>query len=505
MSMVNIYSTDQNLLQGVAVTRIYGNLITALLLLIPLYLTAMEFPDTPALTWFANRAGPVWFITFLAVAAVRVLRTDTRLIWTPIFWIPAQSAIFFGFGPMVLVFGNDITQQKLARHFLSVTDQELIWANQLSTVGVLFLLFGVFLHLYVSRRRWNRAILDQSVRRAPLSPGRVAIAFVAFGFVLKYFIALPAAWGTTEMTIPGFLTSVVKLLDVGLALMAFLAARGNRQMRLLMLLLLPVHVILSGLTFSKNQLITALLFPALGDLMGRRSMRRFSLFVLFIAVIYFLSQDYVHYGRAAIMEETGTISKAGYGERLAISVDYLFSVEASRAHQSSQDDLQGWWTRLNFAGVQVAARDLYLEGSPNESLHGAWMYFIPRIVWPGKPVITGPSWFFYESLTGNTGSHLGLSIYGDLYWMGGWMSLVVGTFLIGWMFAMMSVRSMQFLRDRNFLMFPLILIPVQAAIFGLTNFVVSGIVALIPLYLAYYLLMSVINRFLLSLRKTGRH
>ncbi|WP_316295234.1 hypothetical protein [Aestuariicoccus sp. MJ-SS9] len=486
---------------------IYARMLTALLPLIPLYLAAIVSQDV-AFTHFVNRTGPVWFVMILSFGAFYLLRHDVRLIWTPILWLPIQSAVFFGFGPLVAVFGNDITQQKLANSFLSVSPDELIWASQLSTVGVFCLLFGVFLHLTLSHRSWESAFSEVRVTRSPMSPRQVAIVFVIFGGVLKYWMALPSQWGMTSMIVPGFLTTVVKLLDVGFAIMAFLAARGDSQMRRLLLLLLPIHVILSGLTFSKNQLITALLFPVIGDIMGRRSLRRFTLLVVVIALVYGSSQDFVHYGRGKIMEETGTISQAGYFERFSISASYMLGEQSPVAYSSDEEmsEMQGWWTRLNYAGVQVAARNLHLAGVPNDSLQNVWLYFIPRFVWPEKPIVVPPGWFFYTELTGREGTFLGLSIYGDLFWLGGWAATMVGTFLIGWVLAMMSLRSMRFIRDQNFLMFPLVLLPLSVAMFGPTSFVSNGIISAIPMYLAYTLLMRLVAKLVAGLpRRRSPH
>ncbi|KUJ76307.1 hypothetical protein AVO45_13485 [Ruegeria marisrubri] len=471
-------------------------MLAALVPLVVLYFAALAFTEFQSLTHVANRAGPIWFVIVLARGAINLLRYDVRLIWTPLFWLPAQSAIFFGFGPLVLVFGNDVTRLWATTHYLSVTFEELVWANQLSTIGVFCLLLGIFFHLRLSHYRWRDALSEERKIRPPMSARQVAITFIVFGGILKYLVVLPAAWGVTGIVVPGFLTNVTKLVDVGFAIMAYLSACGNSRVRTLLLIFLPIHIILSGLTFSKEELITAFLFPVLGDLMGRRSLRRFLIVIIGITLVYTWSQDFVSYGRARIFEDTGTIWKAGYGQRADIATDFLLGEEFARKSPdlATQMEFQGWWTRLNYAGVQVAARNLYLAGVPNDSFVNAWLYFVPRIIWPEKPVIIGPGWFFYERLTGNEGTFLGLSIYGDLFWLGGWATLVVGSFLVGWMFSAMSLRSMRFLRDGNYLMFPLVLLPMKAAIFAPTNFVANGIIALVPMYLAYFLLMSIALR-----------
>lgn len=502
MAMVSVRNSQSKL----GPERIFARCITALVPLHFFYLFAGNISFDIASYGFANTLGPLWLIFVLSLTSFYLLKLNVRLVWTPLFWLPAQSAIFFGLGPLVYVLGNALTQAELGHSILSVTEAELLWANQMSTVGVWCLLLGVYLHLVMARRSWRELHERKPRRRTPLSPDQVAWFLVIFGGALKYGFALPALWGQLNLLVPGFLTTVTGLLDVGFAIMAFRSAQGNSSMRIGLVLLLPLHVALSMLTFSKEQIIIALLMPALGDLLGRQRLPRFFLFMIAVAVIYTFSQDLVEHGRGRIFAETGTITSAGYVERFDITISFFGSKHEIEKNLPGvrSEELQNWWTRLNYSGAQVAARKLRDRGVPNHSLSGAWMYFIPRAVWPGKPIIIGPGWYLYEMLTGNEGTFLGLSIYGDLFWFGGWWATALFSSAIGFLFSIASLRSVRLIRDLDFISFPLVLIPMRASIFGPTNFVANGIISVIPMYVAYSIMVFFFVRFLRALPKRPR-
>ena len=464
-----------------------GGALALLLPLLPAYAVAPDLPGGEALVRLLNRAGPVWFIGVLGFTCLRLVRRSPETIWTPVFWLPAQSALFFGLGPLVEVFGTAGTRRALAAEPLALGPEELLWANLLATAGVWCLLLGLALHLRLAGGAWRRAATGRTGLRPVLPAGLVAILFVGLGAALKYGLTLPAEWGLIAVVVPGAITTITPIVDVGFAIMAFLAARGRRWMLVVFLLAWPAHVALSALTFSKTHLMLALLLPALGHFLARRRLASLAGFVAASGMVFAAAQPFVHHARDEIRARTGAIAEAGYSERARIALAYLADPPA---RERARADRQGWWTRLNYAPVQVAARTLRESGVENPSMQDLWLHFVPRLLWPEKPIPANPGAVFYHMLTGREGSFLGLSIHGDLYWHGGWWALCLGTLATGWMFAMMSLRSIRILGARDFIRLPLVLLALQAAVLGPTDFMANGIIALVPMYLAYALLVG---------------
>lgn len=217
------------------------------------------------------------------------------------------------------------------------------------------------------------------------------------------------------------------------------------------------------------------------------------LFLVFL--VFAVSQSFISDARVQVFERTGTFDQANYIDRAEIILDVL-GAELASAGSSDEDRRQGWWTRLSYANVQAEAIRLREQGYRHSSIDEVWMYFVPRAVWPDKPILGQHGLVFYRLVTGreDAQSFLGLSIYGDLYWQYGWAGVVIGGSLIGWLFAMLASRSISAMRRREFILLPFVLLALNMAILGPTGFVTSAIIGPLPMLIAYYVSARLIVR-----------
>ncbi|MEO0882824.1 MAG: hypothetical protein AAFY34_08805 [Pseudomonadota bacterium] len=474
---------------------IYGQALFMLLALVAGYQCVRGiFPDAETIR-YANAAFPCIFISILLHTAYRCIRSRQATIWSPVFLVPVQSAVFFGFGPLVEVFGNDATIDYLNYSIIGMRPHELLRSHLVSTVGVACVMFGMWIHMVTHRTRWSfggTAPHRRSgpLQRSPIDPTMVAFALIAAGGLFRHLLLMPAQWGMIDVVIAGVLTSLGAIVDVGFGLLAILIGRGRKGFIPAFLLLWPAHVFLTVLSFAKTEILIALLFPVIGFYAGNKNIRRLIVRLALVGIIFAASQEWVHHGRAVVFERTQTITDADYGTRTEILFDYIATPKQA---VPIEDARQGWWTRLNYARVQSFAINAYDSGSPGDTLSTAWMYFIPRAIWAEKPILVSPGKAFFETVTGlNIQTFLGLSIYGDLYWNFGWLGVFVGCPLIGVLFAMLSWRSLRIMETEDFLRVPLVLITFELAAISPTEFIVNGILGLLPIYTAYAIGISVL-------------
>lgn len=141
-------------------------------------------------------------------------------------------------------------------------------------------------------------------------------------------------------------------------------------------------------------------------------------------------------------------------------------------------------------------------GRPGDTLGSAWIVFVPRLLWSEKPVGIGPGARFYKLATGRDGTFLGLSVYGDAYWNFGWTGVIVLCSLMGGMIGLTSRLALYWLESRQVIYLPLIGLSMLSALLGPTKFFINGILAMIPLYLAYLGLIKLLEIHVRSISPT---
>ncbi|MEP4484842.1 MAG: hypothetical protein ABJ013_04360 [Halioglobus sp.] len=489
-----------NSLQTRSVSRCYWHTLCGLFPLLVFYLACQLVDGTVEFYTRVNGLAPVYLMLALLLPAYHLMRINPETIWSPAFWLPVSSAVFYGFGPLVSVYGNYTTKTMMAFTNVAAAPADVFRANMLSTVGIFGLLIGFWLHTRLRAPLWRHfPVQDAPARGVRLIP--LAAVFIGVGAFFRYAVMKPVAWGSSSMTIPGVITTLSPLVDLGFALLALsLAHRRSAKILYFFWLTWPLHLYLCALSLSKAEIILAIMLPTLAAYLGHRNRRRFGLSFLIMLLVFVIAQPWIHYGRAKIYAKTGTITQAGYLERTELLVQYLAGDESVSARG---DDYQGWWTRLNYSEVQAYAMQAYDRGAAGSSLKDAWMLFIPRFVWQNKPIIVGPGKAFHGLVNNRRegGSFLALSVYGDLYWQFGWLGVVAISPLIGWLFAMLAWRSIAIMRQRNFLMLPLVVIALQAALLGMNKYLFNGIIAVVPIYYAYLLVIRLMLQFLGRRRK----
>lgn len=437
-----------------------------------------------------NLVFSLYFIAVLSWVGYKVLRAMPESIWTPVPWFPIQSAVFYGFGPLVFILGNDITRALIEDSYLAVQPQELFRTYQLSISGITACLVGIILGLRLLRRPFVRPVAQV---RPVVSEVKLGFALLIFGGLLRYLLIYPAQWGQIQMVLAGVISNLGSVMDLGMAILAYCAARGNRSpaIRFALFVVFPIHVAASFLSLAKAETLIVLLLPTIGAFLGNGNIRRLVTRLVVIALVFGFSQDFVHYGRGVIFDRTGNIYEAGYAERIEIVADY-FTAPDTPISPYYFEERQGWWTRLTYAGPQVRAMALYDAGFVSETLSQAWVYFIPRAIWPEKPILHGPGLDLYRLLTGREEgwSFLGLSIYGDFYWQFGWPGVFIGCFLFGGVLSGVSVVSVRIVRRREFLLLPFVVSALELALHAPNSFVITGIIGPLPIMFFYYVFIS---------------
>lgn len=451
---------------------------------------------------FTNTAGPISFIFLIGNSIFRILRRSPSVILTAILLYLLSSIIYFGLGPLAYTLGNEATKNALNSNIVSsVTSVELLRTNLLNGVGTFFCALGIYVALGFYRFESLSSQMNNLNQKSRLGLPETAGFFFVVGFFIRFFLVLPYQFGMTSFVIPGTLANLGNLVDLGFAIIAYLSVVDKHGLwGKILFTLLPFHLLTTLLEFKKRSLMLALLLPVFGNYLANGKLKRLILSILMISLVYFWSQPFVHFGRDLIVADSGSIHRATLEQRYEIAKSYFnqedFFKYSSHNQFKKNDSSQSGWMRLSFSGPQNFAMKEYDGGRPGGTLKNSWSIFIPRILWPEKP-IGNPSKNFYRLVTGSDLEvSLLLGVYGDTYWSGGWGGVAALSSLMGIIFAFMSNFTMRVIQRRELIFLPVIMISLEMSLTGTTGFFVSSILGALPIYLFYILVTNFYLNFL---------
>jgi hypothetical protein len=127
----------------------------------------------------------------------------------------------------------------------------------------------------------------------------------------------------------------------------------------------------------------------------------------------------VSYGRIAFNAQGLTsVTEAGF------LINDVVSHSAHDKLETLMPGVQGWWLRLSYAHAQAFAMDAYDSGEPGDTFK-LWIWvFVPRLIYPDKPVTTTGE-EFNGLLNGNYSSKSAPGMLAEGYWNSGWIGLIM--------------------------------------------------------------------------------
>lgn len=432
---------------------------------------------------FVNAAGPLTLFPAALWTACKLVVANPRTIWTPMPWFALTAAIYYGFGPLIYIFGTEESCIFLDE-FWRVGPDDLWRTNLLNTVSLLtisatFLVADKLLEAgrNIGRMR-PRTVVGDPARTA-------AFVFLGVGLPLRYLLVLPYQFGQLSFVLPGSIYALNSLVNLSLFMLAYLGAKRGGAWKSGFWLLLVTEVIVNFLCYSKLAFLLVFIMVALGRFLARGNVKEFIFTGLATLCLYFLVSPLVTWGRHQIALETGDLNKASLGLRWAVGVRGL-ELWSRGALESDDSQKQNWWVRFCYANVQTAAMHLYDSGATGDSFAMVVYGWIPRFLWPDKPIFTvGED--FTELILGYRGSATGIGVFGEAYWNGGWPMVILACGYIGVLFAWLSRTALGMLARSEWLLLPCAFIGIMLGLRMDDWFV--GYVTGVILYLVYYFLI----------------
>lgn len=374
---------------------------------------------------FMNAAIPLGLVGGLLGTCIQLVRHSRFNLFRPLTAFLFSCALYHGMGPLLYTFGapEQIAATKILQSFDAQGLTEVLILNQCCTLAVLLAYLGY------DRFLPQRQPLPETPVQAPMALLPFMIALGLWGIGVKFLVVLPWDLKLTDQAPAGLLVGTQSLSYGTLFYLWYLRAQG-RGAKAWPLLLTLLEVAYGLISLSKM----ALLLPLIAALLGHQAAcpltpRRWAFLGLGGLTLILLLQPmntFLRYKR----EVAGPVALGDMVQVLGAVTDREALMELVDMRRSGvQEDT--FWTRLGYVNVEAYVLARRAEGRGGDTYRYFKHLFIPRWVWPDKPVVN-PGLDFNKEWLGSDNSSIGLTMFGEAYFNAGWL----GVPLIGMVLAL---------------------------------------------------------------------
>lgn len=385
---------------------------------------------------FANYVGPVILSIVVGIAIYRMVTANRYILWSPLLWYRVGVVGYLGVGSLVTLFLNADTRAMLASFFDFFPRDVLKFNIVVAAFHAGILLFTVGIVGPLRARSLSRETL-KFISPCNLTTETIGFTFLGVGSAANYLLIYPAALEIISFTVPNIIVQIGQLAYVGYFLIAYWALRNNRPRWVWLVLLLTIIDSIVGLVQLSKY---AAMFPAMmlpiAYLYNRVTLRRLLLVVGIMVPLYFAIADIVTDAR-------GMVTRSETGRAVLSETTQVLSARAAGEDQTDVSglELQIGWARLSYVNAGAYAISLYDQGIPGDTLRDIFIVWIPRIVYPDKPIITDIGREFTFRANGNYNSSTSPSIPAEAYWAFGWLGVALFAALTAPVLALWSIYN----------------------------------------------------------------
>lgn len=443
-----------------------------------------------------NYGGPVLIAFAAGWGVAAMLRASAAAVWTPLFWMRLGLIAYYGLGSLVPHFANDTTKTMMESFYL-------YFAPDVARFNLVILCFYLSLLLAVKAMLFlMRAVAHEAAARSRIEPSSLSLLaigslFLIAGASMHYLFVLPRKFGIFDGPVPATFAQIALTASLSYFLLGLWALKNRSPWIFGLLALVAIDVFAGLLLFNKTDAIFPLVMMMLAFIYARPTLKRALVAGLIVAGFYFAIVPVVVYGRDTLAATYGRIDKASIGERFSILAHY--SPSQARQYQS---DMQSGWARLSYVSGGSFAINQYDNGQPGDSLRHLFVVWIPRIIYPAKPVITDIGRDFNVAVNGNDTSQSTPGIPAEGYWNFGWPGVVAFALFAGIAFTLWSLYSVQVMLAEAWHLLVVVMLGLRVGL-RVDGLIVSDIVGPIGLAVLMHLALTLLNRAIPHVRGSG--
>ncbi len=393
---------------------------------------------------------PLMITLALTIGALRMITLSAQSVWTCMFWTRIVGIAYIGVGSLVPIFVNAETRDMLTQFFFFFPKDSAKY-NLVNLVYMLvFMLTARFLVLgFVAKS----AVPTFGFERARLDLTVMGWGLLAIGYLFQFFINMRAHMDLLEGASPLLFNELGLAGQIGIF---FLAYEGLKRSRGLVYVAVASAILFSALgmvLFSKTVAVFPLIMLALGFIFHEATARRIVVSFVGIVSFFMFLAGLVPFGRDAANQ----VATTDVPSSIAVRIDAIGRYLSGERDSYGVSELQTGWARLSYVNAGTFAINRFDAGQPGNSLRDAPLVWIPRIIYPDKPVITEIGREFSYAANGNYGSQATPALPSEGYWNFGWPGVIAFAVMIGGLFTFWSLYTIAVVRSEAWHLFIIVL------------------------------------------------
>ncbi len=452
------------------------------------------FGLTDSFEW-VNYLVPTILILGLGWGIFQMAMTDITSIWTPLFWNRVVLIVYFGIGSIVPAIVND-PSRTVMEAFYHFFPEDINKYNLI--IGVFVLSFLIFVKIVVNFSL-RKKYLDNNFEESNLDQKTVGIILLSVGASILTFLIAPNTFGYINIKIPTIIAEISQGLYIGIYFLTLWALK-NRSKSIYIILIFVIILFLYGvLELNKSSAIFPLLMFVVGFIYHKPSAARFFGGFLILITIFMTISSPVSHGR-------------NYGEFIrttddAINFDVRYKAILSYYDENniSENDnqLNSGWMRLSYVNAGTFAISQYDTGNPGNSLDNIFILWIPRLIYPEKPIITDIARDFNYAATGSYDSQSSPGVIAESYWSFGWIGVFTFSTLLAIVSTLWSIYAVDVMRSKAWHLFFIVLLGMRSAS-RLDGMIVPDVVGPIGYAVLGHVVLQFLNRMIAKQRLPRR-
>jgi hypothetical protein len=431
-----------------------------------------------------NSIASAGLTIILAVGAFQLGRRNSDAVWSSLFWFRVATAVYFGLGTLLPNYLNFTTRSYLDE-FFQADSLHVFRLNLLVILSVFAVLAATAVTLQLAAPKAVPTTTRDS--KSGLLPA--GVIFAAIGFPIQFLLILPVSLGEYgDIAIPGTILSLSLLAPSSIYLLTREAILNRPRLMPIMVAVLAVDMGSGVLEYNKSDVIMPLIMFLLAYLSRGFSFRRSAVTAVAVFVTFSIVVPMTDFGRTETVRHYGSVTGGGLSDRWNVISTYL----TGAAEAPAGEQIQGNFVRISYAAPAAFAMDLYDRGLPGPSLEYLWTVFIPRAIWPDKPILTDIGVAFNYLALGSTTSSSAPGLFADAYWSMGWLGIPVLMLPMGVILALLSRYSLWVIGNGKWLYFPLVLLAMRIGL-RVDGFLVVDLFGPVVILLAMHFGIAVVD------------